>query len=194
MDTVVMYVLTIDFFMKKSSNLREELDHKQKTIDNLLKIINQMHANSNESGENIHKNANTQSIQINATAEEQGRNNITIDDITYQDIPLNQTQGEEHRDEKLQRHQVIENRSIITIKNQLTGFRKKQQRSLQKLKNPMYHLNQMKTFINGIEIETEIPCCLVLKKEEFQKGIERSKLKTSLELRSMTCVITSSHY
>ena len=50
------------FFMKKSSNLREELDHKQKTIDNLLKIINQMHANSNESGENIHKNTNTQSI------------------------------------------------------------------------------------------------------------------------------------
>ena len=101
-----MYVLNIDFFMKKSSNLRKELDHKQKTIDNLLKIINQMHANSNESGENIHKNANTQSIQINATAEEQGRNNITIDDITYQNIPLNQTQGEEHRDEKLQRHQV----------------------------------------------------------------------------------------
>ena len=159
-----MYVLTIDLFMKKSSNLREELDHKQKTIDNLLKIINQMHANSNESGENIHKNANTQSIQINATAEEQGRNNITIDDITYQDIPLNQTQGEEHRDEKLQRHQVIENRSIITIKNQLTEFRKKQQRSLQKLKN-LYHLNQMKTFINEIEIEIEILCCLLLEKE-----------------------------
>ena len=29
-----------------------------------------MHTNSNESGENIHKNANTQPIQINATAEE----------------------------------------------------------------------------------------------------------------------------
>ena len=152
------------FFMKKSSNLREELDHKQKTIDNLLKIINQMHANSNESGENIHKNTNTQSIQMNATAEEQSRNNVTIDDITYQDIPLNQTQGKEHWDEKLQRHQVIEKRSIITIKNQLTEFRKKQQRSLQKLKN-LYHLNQMKTFINEIEIEIEILCCLLLEKE-----------------------------
>ena len=164
MDTVVMYVLNIDFFMKKSSNLRKELDHKQKTIDNLLKIINQMHANSNESGENIHKNTNTQSIQMNATAEEQSRNNVTIDDITYQDIPLNQTQGKEHWDEKLQRHQVIEKRSIITIKNQLTEFRKKQQRSLQKLKN-LYHLNQMKTFINEIEIEIEILCCLLLEKE-----------------------------
>ena len=152
------------FFMKKSSNLREELDHKQKTIDNLLKIINQMHANSNESGENIHKNTNTQSIQMNATAEEQSRNNVTIDDITYQDIPLNQTQGKEHWDEKLQRHQVIEKRSIITIKNQLTEFRKKQQRSLQKLKN-LYHLNQMKTFINEIEIEIEILCCLLLEKQ-----------------------------
>ena len=152
------------FFMKKSSNLREELDHKQKTIDNLLKIINQMHANSNESGENIHKNTNTQSIQMNATAEEQSRNNVTIDDIAYQDIPLNQTQGKEHWDEKLQRHQVIEKRSIITIKNQLTEFGKKQQRSLQKLKN-LYHLNQMKTFINEIEIEIEILCCLLLEKE-----------------------------
>ena len=131
-----MYVLTIDFFMKKSSNLREELDHKQKTIDNLLKIINQMHANSNESGENIHKNANTQSIQINATAEEQGRNNVTVDNITCKDIPLNQTQSKEHRNEELQRHQVIENRSIITIENQLTEFRKKQQEKFTKIKKP----------------------------------------------------------
>ena len=101
---------------------------------------------------------------MNATAEEQSRNNVTIDDITYQDIPLNQTQGKEHWDEKLQRHQVIEKRSIITIKNQLTEFCKKQQRSLQKLKN-LYHLNQMKTFINEIEIEIEILCCLLLEKE-----------------------------
>ena len=76
--------------------LRKELDHKQKTIDNLSKIINHMHTNSNESGENIHKNMNTQPIQINATAEEQGRNNVTVDDITYNDIPLNRTQSEVH--------------------------------------------------------------------------------------------------
>ena len=55
-----------------------------------------MYTNSNESGENIHKNTNTQPIQINATAEEQGRNNVTVDDITYNDIPLNRTQSEVH--------------------------------------------------------------------------------------------------
>ena len=46
-----------------------------------------MHTNSNESGENIHKNTNTQPIQINTTAEEQGRNNVTVDNITYKDTP-----------------------------------------------------------------------------------------------------------
>ena len=59
------------FFYEEILFLRTELDHKQKTVDNLLKIINYMHTNSNESGENIHKNTNTQPIQINATAEEQ---------------------------------------------------------------------------------------------------------------------------
>ena len=55
-----------------------------------------MHTNSSESGENIHKNTNTQPIQINATVEEQGRNNVTVDNITYNDIPLNRTQSEVH--------------------------------------------------------------------------------------------------
>ena len=58
------------FFYEEILFLRKVLDHKQKTIDNLLKIINHMYANQNESGENIHKNANTQPIQINATSEE----------------------------------------------------------------------------------------------------------------------------
>ena len=44
-----------------------------------------MHANSNESGENIHKNTNTQPIQINATAKD--RSNVTVDDITYKRDP-----------------------------------------------------------------------------------------------------------
>ena len=112
------------------------MDHKQKTIDNLLKIISYMHADSNEPGENIHKNTNTQSIQINATAEEQGRNNLTVDDITYEGIPLNQTQSEEHQNQELQQQQVIENRSIITIESQLTEFRKKQQEKFTKTKKP----------------------------------------------------------
>ena len=77
-----------------------------------------MHTNSSESGENISKNTNTQPIQINATAEEQGRNNM------YKYIPLNQTHSEEHRNEELQQHQVIENRSTTTIENQLTKFLK----------------------------------------------------------------------
>ena len=92
-----------------------------------------MHTISDESGENIHKNTNTQPIQINATTEEQGRNNLTVDDITYKDIPLNQAQSEEHRNEELQQHQVKENRLIITIENQLIEFRKKQQEKFTKI-------------------------------------------------------------
>ena len=59
-----------------------------------------MYTNSNESGENIHKNRNTQSIQINATSKEQDRKNLTVDDMTYKDIPLNQTQSEEHQNKE----------------------------------------------------------------------------------------------
>ena len=70
------------------------------------------------------------SVQINATAKEQGRIN------TYKDIPLNQTQSEEHQNEELQQHQVIENRSIITIENQLTEFREKLQEKSTKIKKP----------------------------------------------------------
>ena len=88
------------YFYEEILFLSRELDHKQRTIDNLLKIINDMHTNSNESGENIKRIwTNTQPIQINAT-EEQGRNNLTVDDNTYKDIPLNQTQSEKHRNEE----------------------------------------------------------------------------------------------
>ena len=99
-----------------------------------------MHTNSNESGENIHENTNTHPILINVTAEEQVRNNVIVDNITYKDIPLNHTQSEEHRNEELQRHQVIENRSIITIENQLTEFRKKRQKKFTKIKKPYVSL------------------------------------------------------
>ena len=67
------------FFYEEIFLFRKDLDHKQKTIDNLLKIINHMHTNSNESGENIHENTNTHPILINATAEEQVRNNVIAD-------------------------------------------------------------------------------------------------------------------
>ena len=156
-----------------------------------------MHTNSNESGENIHKNTNTQPIQINATAEEEGRNNVTVDYVTYKDIPLNQTQNEEHRNEELQQHQVIQNRSIITIENQLTEFRKKQQEKFTKIKKPhvspksnenLYKWDRNTTLIVGDSMLSGI------EERRISKGIERSKLKTSLVLRSMTCTIKSSHY
>ena len=64
-----MYVLTIGFFTKKSI-LRKELDNKQKTIDNLLSIINYMLRNSNEPGNNFYKTTNGQTVQVNATTGE----------------------------------------------------------------------------------------------------------------------------
>ena len=54
----------------------------------------------------------------------------------YKDVLLNQTQSKKHWNEELQQHQVIENRSIITIENQLTEFRKKQQEKFTKIKKP----------------------------------------------------------
>ena len=70
----------------------------------------------------LKKNTNTQPIQINGTAEEQGRNNLLVGDITYKDILRNQTQSEKHQNEELQQHHDIENRSITAIQNQLTEF------------------------------------------------------------------------
>ena len=64
-----MYVLTIGFFTKKSI-LRKELDNKQKTIDNLLSIINYMLRNSNEPGNNLCKTTNAQTAHVNATTGE----------------------------------------------------------------------------------------------------------------------------
>ena len=185
------------FFYEEILFLRRELDHKQKTINNLVKIINYMHTNSNESGENIHKNTNTQPIQINATAEEQGRNNVTVNIIMYKDIPLNQTQSEENRNEELQQQLLIESKSIITIEDRLTEFRKKQEEKFTKIKEPRVSPNSIENLHKWDRNTTLIVGDSMLpglKKEKFQKGMERSKLKTSLELRSMTCTITSSHY
>ena len=44
--------------------LRKELGNKQKTIDNLLNIINYMHRNSNKPANNFYKNTNAQPVQI----------------------------------------------------------------------------------------------------------------------------------
>ena len=116
--------------------LRRELVNKQKTIDSLLNIINYMHTNSNKSDENIYKNTNAHPTQINGTAEEQGNENLTVEDNTYKDISRNQTQCEEHRNKELQQNPDIGNRSIITIENQLTEFRKKHQEKFTQIKKP----------------------------------------------------------
>ena len=46
------------FFHGKVFFLRKELDNKQKTIDNLLNIINSMHRNSDEAGNNFYETEN----------------------------------------------------------------------------------------------------------------------------------------
>ena len=51
-----MYVLTSGF--SRSPFLRKKPDNKQKTIDNLLNVINCMHRDSNEPGNNFYKNTN----------------------------------------------------------------------------------------------------------------------------------------
>ena len=83
------------------------------------------------------------------------------------------------------------------VKNQLTDFRKKQLEKFTKIKKPhvspksnenLHKWDRNTTLIVGDSMLSGTD------KEEFQKGIDRSKLKTFLVLRSMTCTITSSHY
>ena len=64
--------------------LRKELDNKQKTINNLLNVVNYKHKNSNEPGNDFYETANAQFVQINATAGErrfqtQKKNNLTVE-------------------------------------------------------------------------------------------------------------------
>ena len=116
------------FFHEGVLFLRKELDNKQKTIDNLLNIINHMCGNSNEPGNNFYEITNAQSVLINATVEErrfqmQNRNNLTLENNAYKDITQSQAQSEGLRKEETQQHRDKENRPIITIKNQLIEFR-----------------------------------------------------------------------
>ena len=87
-----MYVMTIASF-KKIFFLRKELDNKQKTINNLLNIINYMHRHSNEPGNNFSKNTNAQPVQINAKAGERfqtrNRTKLTNENNKYKDFTLN---------------------------------------------------------------------------------------------------------
>ena len=96
-----------------------------------------MHRNSKKLDNNFCKTTNAQSGQINATAGErrfqtQNRNNSTVENNAYKDkrerknITLSQTLSEGLRNEETQEHQDTENKSIITIENQLIEFRQKQ--------------------------------------------------------------------
>ena len=53
------------------------------------------------SDDNFYKNTNVQPVQINGTAKKrfqnQGRNNLTVKDNTYEYITMNQTQNEGYR-------------------------------------------------------------------------------------------------
>ena len=64
-----------------------------------------MHTNPNKSVKNFYKNVNAQPVEINATAEEcfqtQSKNNLIIENNTYKDITLNQTQSEKYRNEEI---------------------------------------------------------------------------------------------
>ena len=86
--------------------------------------------NSNEPGNNFYKTTNGQTVQVNATTGErrfqtQNWNNLTVENNAYKDITLSQTQSEGLQNEETQQHRDIENRSIITIENQLIEFRQK---------------------------------------------------------------------
>ena len=64
-------------------------------------------------------------------------NNLTVENNSCKDITLSQTQSEGLRNVETQPHRDIENRSIITVKNQLIEFRQKQQENF-KQKKPSY--------------------------------------------------------
>ena len=59
---------------------------------------------------------------------------------------MNQTQSEEHRDEKIQQHQNVENRSINTINNLLVECCQKQQDKFTQIKRPRISSNSNKSF------------------------------------------------
>ena len=95
----------------------------------------------------------------------------------------------------MQQHQVIENRSIIAIENQLTEIRKRSLEKFTRIRkthvSPKTNENLHKwdrntTLIVGDSILPGI--------EERRISKWDRKLKNSLEVQSMTCTITSSHY
>ena len=189
------------FFHGKVFFLRKELDNKQKTIDNLLNIINSMHRNSDEAGNNFYETENAQSVQINATGVErrfqtENRNNLTVENNAYKDITLSQTQSEGLRNEETQQYRDTENRSIITIENQLIEFRQKQQEKFKQIKKPHISPNSNENLQKWSRKTTLIVGDSMLSgidERRISKRDRKVKVKTFLELRSVICTIISSY-
>ena len=133
MDLVVICVLIIGFFHKGVLFFRKELDNKQKTINNLLNIINYMHRNSKNLVIIFTKLQMLSLARLMQQLESDVfKRKIEITQQSYKDkrerknITLSQTLSEGLRNEETQQHQDTENKSIITIENQLIEFRQKQ--------------------------------------------------------------------
>ena len=62
----------------------------------------------------------------------------------YKDITLSQTQSKGLPNQETQQHRDIENRSIITIENQLAEFRQKQLEKFKQIKKPNSNENLQK--------------------------------------------------
>ena len=95
----------------------------------------------------------------------------------------------------MKQRQVIENRSIIAIENQLNEIRKrslekftriKKTHVLPKTNENLHKWNRNTTLIVGDSILSG--------NEERRISKWDRKLKNSLEVQSMTCTITSNHY
>ena len=75
------------------------------------------------------KTQDAQVAQFDPTVEErfqtQTKNTSAIENYTFNDIRLNQTQNEGHRDEEIQQHRDVENIPINAFKSQLIEFRQK---------------------------------------------------------------------
>ena len=180
---------------------------KQSKNQNLLQTRSWKYSKRNtkhasDKYEKFYETTNVQSGQINATAGErhfqrQNRNNLTVENNTRErkDITLSQTQNEGLQNEETQQHRDIENRSIIKIENQFIQFRQKQQEKFKQIKNPLISPNSNENLQKWSRDNSVIVGDSMVSgiDERISKKIERLKLKTFQELRSMACMIISSH-
>ena len=76
-----------------------------------------------------------------------GSKGLTVENNAYKNIALSQTQSEGLlRNEETHQHRDIESRPIITIENQRTEFRQKQQEEFKQIKKPHISPNSNEKF------------------------------------------------